>query len=276
VSDETVTFEIPPLSVRLRAIAVLASSLVLFVYALTSAPWFMAKAGGETFVLELGHVRNAPALTTHESTGQAVLMLALLVFGLAYMMRCVFLAGTLLLGRPHLRRGLFRSKLVVAWKTPLRAYVHGAILLAIGIGVAVMLPQLALRESYSTIIPGAQVTYSWGGALFVFGLVMSLATIRYIARDPLLAATQMWGNAFEAPAYESAPAVAKPARRERPMIKSPLPPAPTNVEGAPFREPGAGGGSSLEKLLVRPARPATTPEVKPAADGNADEPSLLR
>ncbi|HTL38825.1 MAG TPA: hypothetical protein VL326_37095 [Kofleriaceae bacterium] len=272
--SDTVTFEIPPLSVRLRAIGVFAIAFGLQAYALTSAPWFTAKLGDKTFVIELARVRDMPDLTTRDSGTQMIALIALLVFGLAYFVRSIQLAITMLIGHPTVRRGLFGSRLIVAWKTPLRAQIHTGILTVLTIVAAVSLPQLAVRESYAAI-PGAEVTYSWGGAMLVFGCLMAHGVLYVIARDPQLAATQMWGNAFEAPAYESAPAL-PPKRRERPMIKPPLPPAPTNVEGAPFREPGSAGGKSLESLLVRPKRPSTTPDVKPAADGSADEPSLLR
>lgn len=278
MTDDSVTFEIPPFNVRLRAAALLAISVVLQVYAVSSAPWFTAKLGDETFVVELGRVRNMPELTTHESGGHLLVMMLLFFVFFACFVRSIYLGITLLLGHPVIRRGLFRSRLMVAWKSPLRAYIFTVLAIVLGSATAYMLPGLELRDGHAGAIPGVVMSHSWGGGLFLFGLVMNLAVIRLVARDPQLAATQMWGNAFEEPAYESAPALdKKPARRERPMIKSPLPPAPTNVEGTPFREPGAAaGGSNLEKLLVRPARPATAPEVKPAADGNADEPSLLR
>jgi hypothetical protein len=60
-------------------------------------------------------------------------------------------------------------------------------------------------------------------------------------------------------------------RASRPMIKSPLPPAP-NVATDPFRSPPR--APSLEDKLVRPALPTQSPAV--VASDNADEPSLLR
>jgi len=275
VSD-TVTFEIPPLNVRLRAVAVLAVSIALQVYALTSAPWFTAKFGDETYVVELGRVRDMPQLVTHETGGQMVVMLLLFVASFACFVRGIYLGITVLLGHPIVRRGLFRTRLMVAYKTPFRAHIFTAIATVLAAAYAYTLPQLALRDSFAGPIPGVEMAHSWGGAMLVVAFVIAHVAIHLVARDPQLAATQMWGDAFEAPAYESAPALAKPARRERPMIKSPLPPAPTNVVGTPFREAGAVRGSSLEDLVVRPARPATSPEVKPPADGTGEEPSLLR
>lgn len=226
---DTVTFELAPLEVRIRAIAVLAVSVGLQLLAAS----LLSKAN-----IELS------------GTGHFVAAALLFIFGLGLCARLVFASVATFMGRPHVRRGLFRSKMVVAWKSHLRAQVFTAF-------VTLLAVYTALDARLRT-----------GGIVFVLAAIVAHVGLYLIARDRRLAAVHLWAAPMAAAEPEP---VKAPARVLRPMIDSPLPPPP-RIGDDPYRVPSP--AARLEDKLVKPALVTATPEVVPS--GNADEPSFLR
>jgi hypothetical protein len=263
---DRVTFEIAPLNERIRGAAVLVAAIVLMLVALTSAPWYTARIGDETLALRMFKVVDAPELTSYPSTlGHTLGAIAMMLFSLNVFVRLIFMVITIVYGSPLVKRGLFSSKLKVAWKSSLRAQIWTGVLTVLAVYTALDIPTLGVTGSSEQL--AATITHSWGGVLFVIACVVTHVGLYLIARHPLLAQSQTW----ELPASEQPPRAPAPVRASRPMIKSPLPPAP-NVATDPFRSPPR--APSLEDKLVRPALPTQSPAV--VARENADEPSLLR
>jgi hypothetical protein len=146
------------------------------------------------------------------------------------------------------KRGLFRSKMRVAWKSHLRAQIFTAIVTVLAISTAL--------DAHARV----------GGLLFVLAAIVAHAGLYLINGDHRLAAVQLWAVPMAAPEP-----VTPPARVVRPMIDSPLPPPP-RIGDEPFRSPPP--AARLEDRLVKPVLPTAVPEV--VATGNADEPSFLR
>jgi hypothetical protein len=253
---ETVTFDVAPREVRLRAAVVLAVSLGLQVLAFVAVPWFTLRfANGESMSVRFPDAHDAD-LSTRSSLLHVIASIVLLIGGLGTIVRLGYFGATVVHGSPFVKRGLLRSKLIVAWKHSLGAHIQIAFMIVVAIYVAVAVPQ--------TGIPGATLSMSWGGAVLVLGLVVAHASIWLVAGDARLADSQCWDSPSE-------PVVPAPVRASRPMIKSPLPPPPA-VNADPFRSPPR--SNLLEDRLVRPALPTQTPAVVPTE--NVDEPSLLR
>ena len=263
---DSVTFELAPMNERIRGAAVLGAAIVLMLVALTSAPWYTARIGDETFALQIFKVVDAPELTSYPSTlGHTLGAIAMMLFSLNVFVRLIYMSITIVYGSPLVKRGLFRSKLKVAWKSSVRAQVWTGVLTVLAVYTALDTPTLGVDGSSEKL--AATVTHSWGGALFVIACVVAHVGLYLIARHPLLAQSQTWVP----PASEQPRPAPAPARASRPMIKSPLPPAP-NIAADPFRSPPR--STSLEDKLVRPALPTQSPAV--VKTENADEPSLLR
>jgi len=146
----------------------------------------------------------------------------------------------------------------VAWLTPRRARIQGAIVFA-AVCITMALPPV-VHFGHATITNVA-IERAWGGWELIAAFVIAQLAIHVIARDPLLAATQMW----------NAPIAVKPEpRRERPLEHRPLP-SPPNVESDPFRAPPR---VDLASKLVQPARaPSEAPRID---DPDAPGPSVLR
>jgi hypothetical protein len=225
---DTVTFELAPREVRVRAIAVVAASIGLVVIALL--------VGGR------GHDPS--------SAGHLIASGLLMIFGVGLAIRLALVGITTFLGRPLVKRGLFRSKIKVAWKTHTGAQVFTAFVTALAIFTALDAP---VRTS---------------GLVFVGAAVVAHIALYLIASDRRLAAVQMWATPMAAPEPEPAQ---PPERVLRPMIDSPLPPPPRIVDD-PFRAPPP--TARLDDKLVKPALVTATPDV--VATGNTDEPSFLR
>lgn len=263
---ERVTFEIAPLEERIRGAAVLAAALVLTLIAMTLAPWYIAQHDGEALSVRLLSVADEPYLTSMPSSGLHMLgVYVLAVFEVAFVVRLAYMIVTIVYGSPLVKRGLFRSKFRVAWKSAFRAQVFAGIVTISAIYSALDIPTLQVSGTDVTL--DATVRYSWGGALLVIACIVAHVGLYLIARHPLLAQSQTW----ELPASMQPQPVPAPVRASRPMIKSPLPPPP-NLDADPFRSPPR--ASSIEDKLVRPALPTSTPAV--VKSDNVDEPSLLR
>ena len=267
MSSDIISFELAPQNVRFRVVGVFALSLAMQLVAIAWAPWFTAHVDGETFSVGLTTVSGHPELYTAPA---GVLQILVLIVGfllaIKYIVQLVYVGIIVFRGQPFVRRGLFKSKLRVAWKRLFRAHVHTAIVMVFGVTAALFVPQLLVHGTQQ-VIP-AELTYSWGGILLVLGYVVAHVGIVMIKRDPLLAAPQTW-----APPTSAMEPDPKPVRTSRPMIQSPLPPRPVGTGSDPFREPPP--AASIESRLVRPALPTSVPKVA-ASDQPGDEPSLLR
>jgi hypothetical protein len=268
---DSVTFELAPTEARVRVVAVLVVSLALQAVAIFLAPWYIAHVNGESLTVGLLRVPDAPALGTRTNLPHTLALIAMFLAGLRYLFALARLGITALLGRPQVRRGLFRSKLVVAWRSSLNAHITTAILLVLAVYATLDTPQLIVRDT--DVVVATSLSHTWGGFALVLGFVIAHVGIYLIARDPLLAAAQCWALPAKIDGVPTRPPSAAPARHERPMIKSPLPPPPTGVTGEPFRSPAAPPGR-LDDKIVRPTLPTTTAKV--VAGENVDEPSLLR
>lgn len=226
---DTVTFELAPRDVRIRAIGVLAASIALQLIA---------------FALVTNSKRDPSGAAHTIAAG------LLLIWGIGHVIRLGIVGVTTFLGRPLVKRGLFRSKMKVAWKT----HVGAQLFTAIATGLAV----------YTTL----DAPVRSAGIVFVVAFAVAHVGLYLIARDRRLAAVQLWAPPMAAPE----PAAEKPpVRVARPMIDSPLPPPP-RIGDDPFRAPPP--AARLEDRLIKPALVTATPEV--VATENADEPSFLR
>src|SRR5258705_8957091 len=99
---DTVTFELAPSDVRFRAIGVLAASLALQLIAIAL----------------LTDSKLDPS-----SAGHMIAAGLLLIFSVGHILRLCVVGVTTYLGRPLVKPGLFRSKMLVAWKSHARAQV---------------------------------------------------------------------------------------------------------------------------------------------------------
>lgn len=263
MDPDVVTFEIPPLALRLRVVALLGASAALQALAVFYLPWFAVDFRGHRVGVHLLSVHDHPLLSTGGGELYSFAMLALLLGGFYYLVRVAYLAITLLIGHPVVKRGLFRSKLQVAWLSPAGAHVHTAILVVLAIVATASVPTLHVKGA-GTAFHG-DLARSWGGFVMLAGLLAMHAALYFIARRPELAATQCW-----APSAPMPPATTRPAPAPRPLSKRPLPPPP-RFESDPFRAPPA---PDLMSNLVRPADPVLA---GPRADDpDAPPPQLLR
>src|SRR4051794_34317056 len=98
---DTVTFELAPREVRLCAIGVLTASIGLLIVA-------MALLDSKAEPSTAGHMIAAGLL---------------IIFGIGLFIRLVYVGVTTFIGRPLVKRGLFRSKMKVAWKSHMRAQI---------------------------------------------------------------------------------------------------------------------------------------------------------
>jgi hypothetical protein len=191
---------------RLPAIALVAAAIGLALFSTTDATWFRVQG------VELGLLRSGDGASVMLGNFAVNIVLAL---ALLYFLARLFAAGLLLtLGGPlgagwHLswRHGLQRV-VRVAWFTPRRAHVQGLIVLAIVVVALAMPLQLS--------VPGIDLEHvvierALGGWLLVASLVLAQVAFFVIARDPLLAATQVWPTEVD-----DTPAEVKPARAAKP------------------------------------------------------------
>jgi hypothetical protein len=255
---DTITFEIPPRSTRLAGVAIVLAATVPVALALFVMSWFEAPYHSHTVAMQLMRVPDHPAMMPSGDTAYWLALIPLTLLALALVARLVFLAATIWVGRPLVRRGLFRSVLNVAWTTPVRAHLHVFLVLALSIFVVMRKPGLFL--DVVEVVNVADVSRALGGFVMIGGLVLVHIALFAIAFSPQLAATQLWGG--------DDTATARP-RRERPMIKPPAAAAP-RVDGDPFRSPPR---ADIESKLVKP--PAKPVEVPRADDPDAPPPKLL-
>jgi hypothetical protein len=108
VSDEIVTFEVPPFGRRLSALVPLGLAVA-------------AQGYGLSALLDVDDLHGAEL-----GVWGAIALVWLILFRKAI----VFATG-LLFGHPPVRRGLFRSTLRVGWRTHRRAQVHAGIVTAL-------------------------------------------------------------------------------------------------------------------------------------------------
>jgi hypothetical protein len=239
----------------LPAVALLVGVLGLAAFSVFHATWYRVES------MDLGFLRSGEVgvnVWLGHIAVNAVLALALMYFFVR-----LFAAGILLLiGGPaaaglKLELGLpprLRRIVRVAWLTPGRARVHGAIVLALTC-VAFALPlQLELEGAG---VSNLVVERAFGGWLLIASLVLAQLAIHVIARDPLLAATQLWGDK---------PAAAPPPRKRR---RSSAPSAPIGASPAqdPYRAPPQ---PDLASKLVYPQRAPTS---TPIASTDGDDPA---
>lgn len=254
---ETVTVEIPPTRTRLSGIALVLAGLVPVSLAFLQLGWFDVQRYGETVSMQLMRVPGHPSMMPSGDTVYWLALISMALLGLGLVVRLVFLAITIWLGHPLVSRGLFRSVLKVAWLSPVRAHVHTLLVLALAIFIVVDKPGVSLGAV--DVATADEVSRGLGGFVLIGGLVLVHVAIFVVSLGPL-AATQLW---------EREPGAPRPARRERPMIKPPVPAAP-RVDGDPFRSPPR---ADIESKLVKP--PARPVEVPRADDPDAPPPKLL-
>ena len=227
MEPEIVTFELAPREIRLSAIGVLTASLGLLLVALALVSDSKAEPS---------------------TTGHTIAAGLLLLFAIGLFVRLFYVGVTTFLGRPLVKRGLFHSKIRVAWKSYARAQIFTAVVTALAVYTALDAP---MRTS---------------GTAFLLATLVAHFALYMIRSDSRLAAVQLWATPMAAPEP-----VKPPARVLRPMIDSPLPPPP-RIGDDPYRVPSP--TARLEDKLVKPALATATPEV--VATGNSDEPSFLR
>lgn len=256
---DSVHFDIPPFATRVRHVLALALALVAIALAMKLG-WFTATNDGGSVTIELGRVRDMPALSIANGAAYYLLLIVTFFAGVYFFIRAAYMGVTVLIGNPLVKRGLFRSKLQVAWMSPRGAHIHTAILLGLAIVLVAWKPTLEMARLHAPV--AADISYDLGGFVLIAGLLLVHLSIYLIARNPDIAESQMWNR-------ELAPAPAAPAPRERPMVKSPLPPPP-KVDGDPFRGPPAG------ELATRLVKTAAPPSAAPLAeDPTAEKPRLL-
>ncbi len=255
----------------MRVLAVLAAGVALQWIAALAVGWYKL-ADDDLDVTIRPFDGAAPPALNAGSAAYWVALAAFVLLGLRLFAKTLVFGIALAQGHPQVRRGLFdadaaaparwlrlTTRLQVAWLTPMRAYAHLGLFLAATIALVVIVPGVA----WVPLVRGS------GGFVMIAGIVATLAAVRLLARDPALAAVQGWAQPQLA-APEPTPPPDVPAPVRRPMIKSPLPSPPSNIDTDPFRAPPAAG--DLEQRLVRPVIAGATPL---ADDPSQPPPRLL-
>jgi hypothetical protein len=188
-----------------------AAAIGLAVFAMTKATWIRVDG------VELGIVPNNGASVI---LGNAAVDIAL-ALALLYFVARLFAAGLLLalggpLGaswKPSWGQG-FKRVVRVAWVSPRRAHVQGVIVLVLACVAYALPPRLSVGGHD---IVNVAIERAVGGWLLIGGLVLAQLAIYLIARNPLLAATQLWSSepVRTKPPRAAAPAKLPSARIER-------------------------------------------------------------
>lgn len=230
---------------RLAMTAFIVAVVVTAAIAVFRAPWYRASAGADVARL---------ALLDLDHDAVVVLLCALLV-NVYFFVRLACTGILLLNGGPTSTR-------VIAWYTPFGAHVQGGFSLAAAVVMNVLAPAPVLLGE------PAVFARSWGGPLLVACNVLAQVALVVMARDRTLAKTQTWVDDDGAPIPKRRRRWIRAAPQERPLVKPPLPPAPT-VGGDPFRAPPPTG---IAAALVKPEAKVDAPRVD---DADAPAPKLL-
>jgi hypothetical protein len=233
---------------HLPVVALITAAVVLPIFALAKAPWLSYELSGERIVLTFREWADL------EPGALPLIMSAVLTLASVYFCARLGAAGLLVLidGPTSTRR--------VAWLSPHGASLQCHLVLALGVVVLVL---METNKAVSALGAGL----SWGGFVYIAGIVLARLSIHLVARDPDLARTQAWTVDLDA---LPDPRAAQPARRERPMIDPPLP-SPPRVDGDPFRSPPV---VELSSKVVETAAPAAPAPIR--HDEDAEQPRILR